>query len=72
MSVPYVAAVAGASVVTARRLHHREDAVHLPGAFVAMHLGWGLGFWWGLLKRAGRRPADRKLMLADSARAVVG
>ena len=58
MITPYVASVAAASALTARRLDHREDAVHLPAAFVAMHVGWGVGFWLGLLGRSpGRRPA---------------
>ncbi len=51
MVSPYVASVAAASVVTARRLDHRADAVHLPAAFVAMHVGWGVGFWLRLLGR---------------------
>ena len=47
MVSPYVASVAAASAVTARRLDDREDAMHLPAAFVAMHVGWGVGFWLG-------------------------
>lgn len=57
MLAPYLASVGAASAVTARRLEHRQDAVHLPGAFAAMHLGWGIGFWLGLLgPGALRRP----------------
>ncbi len=48
---PYVAAVAAASVVTARSLDQRQDAVHLPPAFTAMHVGWGVGFWRGVMER---------------------
>jgi succinoglycan biosynthesis protein ExoA len=51
MISPYLAAVAAASLVTSRRLERREDAVHLPAAFVAMHVGWGVGFWRGLVMR---------------------
>jgi succinoglycan biosynthesis protein ExoA len=51
MVSPYLAAVAAASLVTSRRLEHRDDAVHLPAAFVAMHVGWGIGFWRGLVTR---------------------
>jgi GT2 family glycosyltransferase len=56
MVSPYVASVAAASVLTSRRLDHREDAIHLPAAFAAMHVGWGVGFWLGLL---GRSPVRR-------------
>jgi succinoglycan biosynthesis protein ExoA len=56
MVSPYVAGVAAATAVTSRQLERSEDAVHLPGAFAAMHLGWGFGFWWGLLSRRVRRP----------------
>jgi hypothetical protein len=57
MISPYVASVAAVSALTARRLDHREDAIHLPAAFVAMHVGWGVGFWVGLLGRSFvRRP----------------
>jgi len=52
MISPYLGSVAAASVVTSRGLRNRPDAVHLPGAFVAMHLAWGLGFWHGLATRA--------------------
>ena len=55
MVSPYVASVAAASAVTARRLDDREDAMHLPAAFVAMHVGWGVGFWWGILGRSSVR-----------------
>jgi succinoglycan biosynthesis protein ExoA len=57
MISPYVASVATASALTARRLDHRGDAVHLPAAFVAMHVGWGVGFWLGLLGRSPLRRA---------------
>lgn len=44
---PYAAGVAVASVQTAARVPPRSR-VYLPPAFVAMHIGWGLGFWRGL------------------------
>jgi succinoglycan biosynthesis protein ExoA len=52
MAGPYLVSVAAASALTSRRLREREDAVHLPAAFVAMHVGWGLGFWRGLVGHA--------------------
>lgn len=42
---PYAGAVAAASLATGRRLETGRERLHLPGAFVAMHVGWGLGFW---------------------------
>jgi succinoglycan biosynthesis protein ExoA len=50
MVSPYLVGVAAASAVTSRRLAHRDDAVHLPAAFVAMHVAWGVGFWRGLAR----------------------
>jgi cellulose synthase/poly-beta-1,6-N-acetylglucosamine synthase-like glycosyltransferase len=52
MMSPYAAVLVAASAVTARRLEEPDAAVHVPAAFLAMHLGWGLGFWRGLLARA--------------------
>jgi hypothetical protein len=62
MASPYLAGVAVASAVTSRRLEHLDDAVHLPAAFVAMHVGWGSGFWRGLATHAwSAREARRDL-----------
>jgi cellulose synthase/poly-beta-1,6-N-acetylglucosamine synthase-like glycosyltransferase len=58
MITPYLASLAGASAVTARRLDGRNGAAHIPAAFLAMHTGWGVGFWVGLLTRV-RRPSWR-------------
>lgn len=52
MVSPYVAVLAAASAITARGLDEPEASAHVPAAFLAMHLGWGLGFWRGLLYRA--------------------
>jgi len=49
MLSPYLAGVAAASVLTGRRLDRRGDSVHVPAAFVAMHVAWGVGFWRGLV-----------------------
>jgi hypothetical protein len=60
MLAPYAAAVAAASAVTGATLAAGERRWVAP-AFVAMHVGWGLGFWSGLLRtgpgrlRAGLR-----------------
>jgi succinoglycan biosynthesis protein ExoA len=47
---PYLAATLIASGATASRLSDRSSRVRLPAAFGAMHLGWGIGFWEGLLR----------------------
>lgn len=47
LAAPYVAVLAGATAVNAPELD-RQARPHLPLAFAAMHLGWGLGFWEGV------------------------
>ena len=44
---PYVAAVTAASVTTAREVDADARRWVAP-AFLAMHVGWGLGFWQGV------------------------
>lgn len=48
MTSPYVLGVIVASVITARKVQH-GDRKHLPLIFPAMHLGWGYGFYRGLI-----------------------
>ena len=55
MVAPYVAGVALATGQTRAALEDDADWVHLPGAFAAMHIGWGLGFWSGLARGLTRR-----------------
>lgn len=50
---PYLAFVAVGCIGAARGLGLRE-CLHLPGAFVAMHIGWGYGFWRGVFALAGK------------------
>ncbi|HET6560462.1 MAG TPA: glycosyltransferase family 2 protein [Marmoricola sp.] len=51
---PYALGVAVESVRCAHRLDSSGERARLPAAFVAMHVGWGLGFWRGLLGRQRR------------------
>jgi PST family polysaccharide transporter len=44
----YLLGLAFATLHTARRLDARARP-YLPAAFLAMHVGWGLGFWQGLI-----------------------
>jgi succinoglycan biosynthesis protein ExoA len=55
MVVPYVAGVAVATRQTRRTLEDDGDWIHLPGAFAAMHIGWGYGFWAGLARGLAHR-----------------
>ncbi|HEY3210595.1 MAG TPA: glycosyltransferase family 2 protein [Actinomycetota bacterium] len=56
---PYLAGVAAASVATSRKLNDRSSRLRLPAAFAAMHLGWGIGFWQGLIEML--RPHSRSV-----------
>ncbi len=53
---PYAVALGAASLTAGRGELDAEARRHLPAAFVAMHVGWGLGFWEGLVRelREGR------------------
>jgi succinoglycan biosynthesis protein ExoA len=42
---PYAAVVLGESVRSGRALSSARERVWLPPAFVAMHVGWGVGVW---------------------------
>lgn len=60
LTAPYVAGVGLASIRTAPRVSPQARPF-LPLSFVAMHVGWGLGFWRGLpdlvaMLRSGSRP----------------
>jgi hypothetical protein len=55
MVAPYVAGVAVATQQTRDALEDDADWVHLPGAFAAMHVGWGYGFWAGLVRGVAGR-----------------
>jgi succinoglycan biosynthesis protein ExoA len=64
LTAPYVVAVGAASIVTWRRAvaagqSAGVDPGTLPGAFVAMHTGWGLGFLEGLAGRAPHATSKR-------------
>lgn len=57
---PYAIAVVAASLATSRRLDSTGDRVKLPLAFVAMHIGWGVGFWSGVRSALGEPGRSRK------------
>jgi succinoglycan biosynthesis protein ExoA len=45
---PYLVALAAATAVTGRTLNESGARIRVPAAFVAMHVGWGVGFWQGV------------------------
>jgi succinoglycan biosynthesis protein ExoA len=45
LALPYAAALAAATVTTARRLPDLRSRPWVAPAFAAMHFGWGIGFW---------------------------
>jgi succinoglycan biosynthesis protein ExoA len=45
LAAPYAAGLAVASVQTARTLDDPRARAYLPAAFLAMHVGWGVGVW---------------------------
>jgi succinoglycan biosynthesis protein ExoA len=53
--VPYSGAVAAATVATARTIDDPEARRWVAPAFVAMHVGWGVGFWTGVARLVVRR-----------------
>jgi glycosyltransferase involved in cell wall biosynthesis len=57
MAAPYFVGLGVASVITARRVTGFRSRVAVPVAFVAMHFGWGIGFWRGVIGRKGRAVA---------------
>lgn len=73
LASPYLIATAASSARTAGRLSDPACTRFVPAAYVAMHVGWGIGFWAQLASRicvklrrrnavypgVGSRPADR-------------
>lgn len=45
LAAPYLGGLSIASVLTSCRLGDRRAARYVPAAFLAMHVGWGLGVW---------------------------
>ncbi|MGI5125252.1 glycosyltransferase family 2 protein [Pseudonocardia sp. CA-107938] len=63
MVAPYAAALAAASVKTGRELATAEERRTVAPAFLAMHIGWGVGFWAGVasaIRQRLTRSDDRK------------
>jgi len=58
-ALPYAAGLAAASAPLAAVMPTRKAKQSVPLAFMAMHLGWGLGFWEGLLGAVAKRGDER-------------
>jgi hypothetical protein len=52
---PYLLAVGVESARLGRRLPEPRERLVVPGAFLAMHLAWGLGFWARLVETLPKR-----------------
>jgi succinoglycan biosynthesis protein ExoA len=51
---PYVVGVLGATATVFRRDRDTAAAPFVPAAFLAMHIGWGIGFWERIFSRSVR------------------
>jgi succinoglycan biosynthesis protein ExoA len=60
LTAPYLVAVAAASAQTARQLDSPAEQANVPLAFMAMHVGWGLGFWSGVESAITERREGRE------------
>ena len=49
--VPYILFLVGGAVRERSKLGCVSEQLRLPAAFAAMHLGWGVGMWYGVLGR---------------------
>lgn len=63
----YAVGLVAASGVTARRVPDWRARGHLPAAFAAMHVGWGIGWWQGAARLLRHRSGHRR---ASSSRAA--
>jgi succinoglycan biosynthesis protein ExoA len=59
MVAPYALTVLAETLRLAPRLETGAQRIHVPAAFVAMHVGWGLGFWCGAASKLIRRTGPR-------------
>jgi succinoglycan biosynthesis protein ExoA len=67
---PYLAGVAGASVHAGRQVSSPDERRMLAPAFIAMHTGWGIGFWRGVVDALRWRPTPWQGTLASDSRSM--
>jgi succinoglycan biosynthesis protein ExoA len=60
LAAPYLGVVVAGTLTTVGKVEGFEEKAWVAPAFVALHIGWGLGFWQELLRslrsRGGARP----------------
>ena len=69
IAAPYAAVLAAGSASVVPELDSTEERRWVVPAFLALHLGWGIGFWgeaWSWLRGRGRRGSARPGMAASS------
>ena len=62
---PYLVGLAAATKRSEDALEVDAQRSALPVAFVAMHAGWGVGFWQQLIKNRSARQAEKKRLSAS-------
>lgn len=65
LAAPYVGLVVAGTATTVGALDSNEERIWVAPAFVAIHLGWGSGFWSELLATARRRGGARPGLAAS-------
>ena len=63
---PYSAAIVAATAAVVARERDPEAAPWVPAAFVAMHIGWGVGFWEGMVRQLAARYAPPTMRRAEA------
>jgi len=69
LAAPYLGIVLAGTVTTVGKLDEADERVWVAPAFVAMHVGWGLGFWrelLGGLRRTGLGSGARPGLAASA------
>ncbi len=69
LSAPYLVVIAVGTATTAPKLETLEEKKWVLPAFLALHLGWGTGFWGEVLGGLGRRRSVRSWHAASSGHA---
>lgn len=66
LSAPYLAVIAAGTATTAPKLDTVEEKKWVVPAFLALHLGWGSGFWSEVLRGMFNKKSSRSLHAGSS------
>ncbi len=66
LSAPYLAVIAAGTATTLPKLDTVEEKKWVAPAFLALHLGWGIGFWSEVLRGKFTKRSSRVLHAASS------